>query len=179
MEEIKSTEGHGGQAQAVKVTNKKERGTGQKFFFAVLLAIVAYGAYTLYVRFAPTSKTASVSTVVGSTSRPSFFSDTYYGVFLDNNDVYFGKISKRDGSFVTLDNTFYLRVTQVQQKGKDGKVVDVPSLNLVKLGAELHKPTGKIELQINKIISIQELDPASEVIKVIKEYKATGESQPQ
>ena len=91
---------------------------------------------------------------------------------MDNNDVYFGKITKRDASFVTLENTFYLRVTQVQQKDKDGKIVDVPSLNIVKLGAELHKPKDKIELQINKIISIQELDSTSEVIKIISNYKA-------
>ncbi len=168
MEEIKSTEGQG---QTVKVTAKKARGMGQKFFFAVLIAIVAYGAYGAYAAY-QSFKKPSDSTVASAPSR-SFFSDTYYGVFLDNNDVYFGKIAKRDASFITLENTFYLRVTQVQQKDKDGKIVDVPSLNIIKLGAELHKPKDKIELQINKIISIQELDPASEVIKVISNYKAT------
>ncbi len=166
MDETKPTEGQG--AQDTNVTIKKEIGIGRKFFFVVLFAIVAYGVYVAYMRFMPVSDTAPAS----APARSSFFSDTYYGVFLDNNDVYFGKIGKRDASFVTLENTFYLRVTQVKQKGEDGKMVDVPSLNLVKLGEELHKPTGKIELQVSKIISIQELDGASEVIKVIDNYKA-------
>ncbi len=169
MDEIKSTDGQDGQVQAVKVTTKKERGMGQKFFLAVLIAIIAYGVYMAYQYY---FRKSSNSITTSSPIRSSFFSDTYHAVFLDNNDVYFGKITRRDVSFVTLDNTFYLRVTQVQQKDKDGKMVDVPSFNIIKLGAELHKPTSKIELQVNKIISIQELDVASEVVKVISEYKA-------
>ncbi len=175
MDEIKSTEGHGGQEKAVKVKTKKQKGMGQKFFFAVFIAIVAYGTYTAYQYFTKSSDSSTTS----SLARSSFFSDTYYGVFLDNNDVYFGKITKRDASFITLENTFYLRVTQVQQKDKDDKDVDVPSISIVKLGEELHSPTGKIELQVGKIISIQELDPASQVIKIINDYKAPSAEQTQ
>ncbi len=175
MDEIKSADGQGGQVQAVKVRTKRETGIGQRFFFAVLVAIVAYGTYTAYQYFTKSADSPKVS----STSRSLFFNETYYAVFLDNNDVYFGKITKRDASFVTLENTFYLRVTQIQQRDEKGKIVDVPSLNLIKLGEELHKPTGEIELQINKIVSIQELDSASRVIQIINEYKAPSPEQAQ
>ena len=176
METSNGTERQGmqGQPQNTKGNSRKERSMGQRFFFAVLVAVIFYGTYTAYRYFVPVQ---GVSTSTSSDPTRSFFGDTYSGVFLDNNDVYFGKITKRDGSFITLENTFYLRVTQVSQKAKNGKDVTVPSLNLVKLGAELHKPKDKIELQVSHIVSIQELEPTSEVIKVINNYKAPTPDQ--
>ena len=105
--------------------------------------------------------------------------DTYTGVFLDNNDVYFGKIIKRDSSFVALDNAFFLRVTQVPQKGKDGKTANVPSLNLIKVGTEIHKPTGKVEIQVSHILFMEDLDPTSGVVRLIRNYKAPAIDQTQ
>lgn len=96
-------------------------------------------------------------------------------MFMDNNDVYFGKIAKRTDLFVTLENTFYLRVTQVPHTEADGRQVALSSFDLVKMGTEVHKPKDKVELQVSHIISIQELDPSSQVITTINNYKAPAQ----
>ena len=144
---------------------KKSRKMGKAFFVIVIALVVVAGLFVAYRNVqAPKSATPAVS-------KSLFGNDTFSALFIDNNDVYFGKITKRDSNFITLENSFYLRVTQVSQKGKDGKSIDVPSLNLVKVGTELHKPKDKVEIQISHILSIQELDPASDVITAIKNYK--------
>ena len=147
---------------------KRPSNKNKKYLFLLLIIItLGGGSYFLYQRLL----TAPDTLTSGASVANSLFSSRYSAIFLDNNDVYFGKITKRDSSFITLENTFYLRVTQVAQKDESGKEITIPSLNLVKVGAELHKPKDKIELQITHIIFIQELDPTSEVIKVINNYK--------
>lgn len=128
----------------------------RRLVYVIILAAVAYGGYTVY-----SAKMNSQGSTGG-----------YYGVFMDNNDVYFGKIANRTDLFVTLQNTFYLRVTQVPHTEADGRQVALSSFDLVKMGTEVHKPKDKVELQVSHIISIQELDPSSQVITTINNYKA-------
>lgn len=155
---------HGqGQHQGVKDSNKKNKKLTRFVLFVIAVAVVATGLYYAYNSYYSKSSTASPAA--------SFFANKYFAVFLDNGDVYFGKISNKESTFVMVDDAFYLKVTQVTQKNNEGKSVDVPQLNLVKLGNEVHKPIGKIEIQRSHIVSIQELAPDSEAITVMKNYK--------
>lgn len=138
---------------------KLKRRMMRRAIYAVIIAVIAFVAYNAYKE------------MQGSSS----FGNSYYGVFMDNNDVYFGNITKRDDQFVTLENTFYLRVTQVPQTTPDGKEVSLSSFDLIKVGTEVHKPKDKVELQVNHVISIQELDPSSPVIEIINNYKPAAQ----
>lgn len=133
---------------------------GSFFFGLILVAGITYGGYWWYQN----STNPKATTF-------SFYDDKYHGVFLENGDVYFGKLSNKEGTFVVLKDAYYLRVTEQLQNTKEGKQVKVPDLKLVKIGLEFHKPTDAIELERSHILFIQELQPDSEVIKVINDYK--------
>lgn len=144
--------------QEVRTITRRKSGWG--FFpYFILILVVLGGTFFAYINYF--KKEAGVPTT-------SFFTEKFYAVFLDNGDVYFGKLSEKDSPFVTLDNAFYLRVSQTDVQGNP---VASPQLNLVKLGNEVHKPIGTIEIQRNHILSIQELAPDSQVIKIIKEQQ--------
>lgn len=149
---------------------KLKRRMLRRALYAGVIVVVALIAYTVY-KGTKNSSTESGTNPNAAFQSNSFFESSYYGVFMDNNDVYFGRITKRDDQFVTLENTFYLRVTQVPQKTADGKDIALSSFDLIKVGTEVHKPKDKVELQVSHIISIQELDPSSQVIGVMNNYK--------
>lgn len=98
-------------------------------------------------------------------------SGDYQAVFLTNNQVYFGKVSSLDSQYPVLRDIFYLQVTQALQP-KDEKTPPATSVNLVKLGAEIHGPTDKMLINRNQILFIEDLSPDSQVVLKIKEYKA-------
>lgn len=154
----------GDENASIKKTEKIEK----PLIVLVLIALFVGGVYVAYKNFIPRETPPAKGTA-------TFFEPKYYGVFLDTNDVYFGKLSNKDSASVTLDDAFYLKVTQTSQKTKDGKVVNVPNINLVKLGMEIYKPKGTIEIQRNHIVSLQELAPDSEVIKIMKNHQTPAQ----
>lgn len=141
-------------------SEKKGKKWGWIIFGLIFFVAVGYGGYWWY----QTSANPRVTTF-------SFYDEKYHGVFLENGDVYFGKLSNKEGTFVVLKDAYYLRVTEQLQNTKEGKQVKVPDLKLVKIGVEFHKPTDVIELERSHILFIQELEQDSEVIKVINEHK--------
>ena len=142
---------------------KKDQKAMRFYMLVFMVAVVILGLYLVYSKYISDSTTA-VPTI-------SFLDEKFYGVFLDDGDIYFGKISDKESVFVTVDEAFYLKITQETQTDSNGGIVEVPQLNLVKVGNEIHKPLGNIEIQRSHIVSIQELAPGSEVIKVMKSYK--------
>lgn len=95
----------------------------------------------------------------------SIFTKTYSGVFLDNGDVYFGKLSNKESAFLTITDPYYVRVDNV----KDGKLPVIPEVKLVKVGIEGHKPKPLVEVQRGHILSIVELQPDSPIVKLIEQ----------
>lgn len=143
-------------------------------FFVSIAALAGYGVYKKFTQ--KQKDTASPQAVVATASKTqtsSFFADKYYGVFLDTGDVYFGKLSNKEGVFVTVEDAFYLKVTQITEKDKSGKQTgaSAPNMSLVKVGSEIHKPKNKIEIQRSHIIYIQELEQDSDVIRAINDYQ--------
>ncbi|MEK7460433.1 MAG: hypothetical protein AAB628_02705 [Patescibacteria group bacterium] len=150
-----------GQNQNQAVAPIKKSSMAKKIYTLILLGVIiifaSYFAYSNYV----------IKPEVTTAPKASVFDDKFFGVFLDTGDIYFGKLSNKESSFVTVDDAFYLRVTENTEKDKNGKPLGAPQLNLIKLGTEMHKPTGKIEIQRTHIVSIQELSADSEVIKLM------------
>lgn len=93
-------------------------------------------------------------------------SGVYAAVFLDNNQVYFGKISGV-GQFMTLRDIFYLQVNPSAQQPLNAS----RDLSLVKLGAELHGPTDEMKINRDHVLIVEELRDDSSVVQSIERYK--------
>ncbi len=109
----------------------------------------------------------------------------YVGVFLTNNQVYFGKLGSLNGQYAILSDVYYLRVQPSLSEGtgagnvkvEDTKTTAVATqgkndLTLIKLGDELHGPTDEIRLNRDHILLIEELKEDSKVVKAIEQFKA-------
>ena len=98
--------------------------------------------------------------------------DSYQAVFLTNNQVYFGKLTKARGNYVVLTDIFYLQVSQPLQPSQPN-----PNVTLVKLGSELHGPTDWMEINRNQILFVENLKADSQVVQGIVKYKADNKPQ--
>jgi hypothetical protein len=95
---------------------------------------------------------------------------SYQAVFLTNGQVYFGQLTNRHKTYVTLTNVYYLQLKQPLQ-GQEQSNVNSNDLALVKLGKELHGPTDKMEILRNNILFIEDLSSNSAVLQAIRDYE--------
>ncbi len=88
----------------------------------------------------------------------------FQAVFLENGQVYFGSIDKNlsDSTFVVLKNVYYLS-NQSETTSTD--------INLIKLGDELHGPGDRMDINLAKVLFIEDLSPESKVLSAIKADK--------
>jgi hypothetical protein len=98
------------------------------------------------------------------------FKTEYQAVFMDNGQVFFGKLSHAGAAYPLLNDVHYIG----RQASPDGKVV---KNILVKRGNEWHGPEY---MYINKqhIVVIEPVSASSRVAQLIKETK-TQQPQPQ
>ncbi len=99
----------------------------------------------------------------------------YQAVFLTNNQVYFGKLAETRGDYAILTDIFYLQVAQPLQPSQPNAN---PNVTLVKLGSELHGPMDKMEINRDQILFIETLKDDSQVVKGIREFKASQVPKP-
>jgi hypothetical protein len=93
---------------------------------------------------------------------PSFKTE-YQAVFMDNGQVFFGKLEKTDSPYPVLKDVYYIG----RQTSPDGKQA---ANVLVKRGNEWHSPEY---MNINKqhIVIIEPVSSTSRVAQLIKEAK--------
>ncbi|MEK7554851.1 MAG: hypothetical protein AAB518_02615 [Patescibacteria group bacterium] len=96
-------------------------------------------------------------------------SGSYQAVFLTNDQVYFGKLSRSDSQYPVLREVFYLQVTQVLQPSNTAN--PGTNVNLVKLGGELHGPEDAMFLNRDQILFYEDLKSDSQVVKAIRDYQ--------
>lgn len=115
----------------------------------------------------------------GLFTNPSISSD-YQAVFLTNNQVYFGKLTRSNDDYAVLTDIFYLQVDQPLQPSQPASPAGGPNPNvsLIKLGSELHGPADRMEINRDQILFIENLRPDSQVVKGIEKYKSDQKSQP-
>lgn len=100
--------------------------------------------------------------------------NSYQALFMDNNQVYFGKITTMDSKNVILEDIYYLQVQQVQPKPEEesqGK------LTLVKLGNEIHGPEDKMVINPEHVMFWENLNEDGKVVQAIKKYQTDGDTQ--
>lgn len=99
----------------------------------------------------------------------------YQAVFLTNGQVYFGKISNVDASYVTVKDIYYLQVQQAVQPKDSKATTEQPQVSLAKLGGELHGPEDIMYISRDQVLFWENLkgENDSKVTKAINEYKAS------
>ena len=136
---------------AIPVAEPKRRSFW--FIIVVLIVIVVIG----YLWFSGAGK--SMTQIASGSS-------SYQAVFLDNNQVYFGKLKGLERTYATLVDIFYLQVAQPLQPSEPAT-----NVNLIKLGSELHGPADEMKINRDHILFIETLRDNSQVVQAIKQYQ--------
>ena len=99
-------------------------------------------------------------------SPPVQFKTTYQAVFLDNGQVFFGKIENAESRFPLLRDVYYVQRVEGTEEDK-GQVKSM----LIKRGSEWHGP-DLMYLNSQHIVLIEPVDPDSRVAELIREVNA-------
>jgi hypothetical protein len=132
-----------------------KKSSGLKWFWLVVLAVVVVAGFMWW--------SGELDMVVGA-------STGYQAVFLTNNQVYFGKLSKVDSQYPVLRDVYYLQVNQALQPKGD----TTTNINLVKLGGELHGPKDEMVINREHILFFEDLKDDSQIVAAIAQYKGTN-----
>lgn len=110
------------------------------------------------------------------TNQTSAFIDTnkYQAIFLNNNQVYFGKLQRLDDGSYRLTDVFYINdqnnsgaATPGQTTEQAAQKSQSASPTLVKLGSELHGPEDQIIFNNSQVTFWENLKPDGKVSKAI------------
>lgn len=93
--------------------------------------------------------------------------DKYQAVFLENGQVYFGKIAALNSSFINLQNVFYLNS---QDGNAEQKTETNNQFTLIKLGCELHGPYDRMIVNRDQVTFWENLKDDGQVVKTINEW---------
>ena len=91
-------------------------------------------------------------------------SGEYQAVFLDNGQVYFGKLEQSAGEFYELTDVYYMRTGSAA-------LDEISNLSLTKLGNEAHGPEDKMLINTDHIIFIEDMKSDSKVVEAINAHK--------
>jgi len=94
----------------------------------------------------------------------------YSAVFLNNGQVYFGKIVEIQNGYLTLSDIYYISSTTKQPINQNTAASDL--LSLVKLGQEIHGPTDVIFINSSNILFYEHLRSDSRVVQSIEKSKS-------
>ena len=143
------------------------KGQSLKVIFTIIIVVLLVGiAYTAIARRGGLS--------IGGVIKDSGdnISD-YSAVFLTNDQVYFGKVNKKNSDEVVLSDIYYLKVNQnIQSQEKTSDTTQQPNIVLVKLGEELHGPNDVMHINKDQLLFIESLKSDSKVVKAIDENKS-------
>jgi hypothetical protein len=103
-------------------------------------------------------------------------SKEYQAIFLTNGQVYFGKFTHVDSTYVELTKIFYLQVQQQVQPGQTS-TNSQQQVSLAKLGGELHGPEDEMFINRDQILFWENLKPSGKVSTAIANYYKTGSAQ--
>lgn len=132
-----------------------------------LLACVAVLIVAAAVLTATSDNDTTKTTAVAAESR---FVDTkkMQAVFLNNGQVYFGKIGDLNKDYLSMTDIYYLRVNQQVQPGQQANQNDV---SLAKLGCELHGPEDRMVVNRAQVVFWENLKTDGQVADAVKKFK--------
>ncbi len=107
--------------------------------------------------------------------------DLYQAVFLDNGQVYFGKLSHLNSNYMQLVDVYYLQVDQQALPDQNDGATPQQQISLAKLGNELHGPKDRMFINPDQVIFWMNLRTDGQVTEAIIQHKnePQGTDQPQ
>lgn len=139
---------------------KKSKGKLFRIVSVVLLVCIAVLIAALAVMFG----------TGGKTEADHLDKNKYQAVFLEGGQVYFGKVTTLTGSYLTLDNIYYLRVNEQVQPDGDAAQNAQQDISLAKLGCELHGPQDKMVINRSQVTFWENLKDDGQVSKAIAQF---------
>lgn len=115
----------------------------------------------------------------GNANGEEKFVDTkkYQAVFLNNGQVYFGKIGGISSNYVDLRSVYYL--TQTTATGANGATNATGDYTLVKLGCQqIHNPLDQMVVSRDQVSFWENLSDDGKVVKSIKEFQKQNPNGP-
>lgn len=88
-------------------------------------------------------------------------------VYLTDNKVYFGFISKTDQQFVKLADVYYISINDLNMTNN---AAETPKISLTKLGSEMHSPDTTMLINRDQIIFFENLPANSKVNEAINKF---------
>lgn len=144
------------------ISETKKFNSGKWIIGFFLLLLVIGGIWYFSQRGSPLVS-------LGSNEQGTIVSGEYQAVFLDNGQVYFGKLEKTRDTFYTLTDVFYLQ--------SNVAVEQASNLSLTKLGSEAHGPEDRMQINADHILFIENMKNDSKVVQAIEDYKSKSKSK--
>lgn len=122
----------------------------------------------------------AVGAFVKNSSDDLVKNDQYQAVFLDNGQVYFGRLSNTNQKYVQLTDIYYLQVNQpvqpdqVEPGAEDTAQQQQAQISLAKLGNELHGPEDQMFIHRDKIVFWENLKADGQVTTAITDFVNTN-----
>lgn len=143
-------------------TDSPQKKSPWKWILIILVFIVV--ALGVWYYFARVQKTDVLGDLTGG-GAPEIATGEYQAIFLDNTQVYFGKLERSTSDFYILTDVFYLQA--------GASTVSPPgNLSLSKLGSEAHGPEDKMEINKSHVLFIENMKADSKVVQAIQQYKS-------
>lgn len=98
--------------------------------------------------------------------------DKYQAVFLDNGQVFFGKLKNTSGTYLTLEKAYYTQKQDLPDGASaEQKAATSNNVSLVKVGDEVYGPEGVMRIRSEQVLFWQNLRNDSKVAKAIDSAK--------
>jgi hypothetical protein len=95
----------------------------------------------------------------------------YQAVFLDNDQVFFGKLQNTHGEYLTLKNAYYVKSGEQSSTDGQNAVSQPVSTQLVKVSDSVYGPDDTMSIQSSKVLFWQNLKDNSKVAEAINKQK--------
>lgn len=100
----------------------------------------------------------------------------YQAVFLENGQVYFGKLHPFTDTSMRMTDVYYLQAKEdasVDSENPQQTTSSQKNVELIKLGDEIHGPEDEMVILLDQIVFYENLKTDSKVVESIGQHKKT------
>lgn len=98
--------------------------------------------------------------------------DRYQAVFMNNGQVFFGKLKNVNGTYLKLEKAYYTKKQDVPSTATDEQKKAIENnISLVKVGDEVYGPENIMMIRSDQVLFWQDLKSDSKVAKAIDDSK--------
>jgi len=100
----------------------------------------------------------------------------YQAVFLENGQVYYGKLQPLTDTKMKMTDVYYLQPKEEKEADSTKQqetTTDSSSVELIKLGEEVHGPEDEVIILTDQLLYYENLKSDSKLVQSIERYKQT------